>query len=135
TAQPDVTAPLYGTLIIGPAEAPMKFPVMLDQPEGKPEVIYLDLNRNGDFTDDPEVKLASRDTNDASGIQYHKNEAPVTLPLEFDGTPFPARVFLYRLDMNDERHKQYKHSIMYYADYGREDYITLAGEKYHAYLW
>ncbi len=52
--------PLYGRFRIGNAEqAP--YLVVVDEEDGEHSVLYIDANRNGDLTDDPEVAWSDRE--------------------------------------------------------------------------
>src|SRR6188508_2162272 len=48
-----LSLPRYGTLQLGPKEAPTKAAVLLDEPENGPARLWIDRNGNGDLTDDP----------------------------------------------------------------------------------
>src|SRR5262249_41000720 len=50
---PELTAPLYGVLSIGPRESPAPVIVAVDEPKGQPAKLYVDSNANGDLTDEP----------------------------------------------------------------------------------
>src|SRR5262245_14960960 len=57
---PELAAPLYGVLSIGPRESPTRVIVAVDQPEGQPTKLYVDSNANGDLTDDSAPQWTSR---------------------------------------------------------------------------
>ena len=56
----DLAAPLFGTLKLGPADAPQSFAVVLDEPDGKPSRLFVDANGNGDLTDDAAAVWSDR---------------------------------------------------------------------------
>src|SRR5207244_2414634 len=58
----DVTSGVYATLSLGPKEAPQKFVLLIDEPEGKPQRLWADSNGNGDLTDDGPTKWEHKST-------------------------------------------------------------------------
>ncbi len=65
----DLTAPLYGKLQFGPADAPTTFFVIVDEPEGKPSRLFVDANANGDLTDDPPTEWKGRPDKGTDGTE------------------------------------------------------------------
>src|ERR1700733_1472618 len=78
----DLAAPLYGKLQLGPAEAPVTFFVIVDEPEGKPSRLFVDAHANGDLTDDPptEWKGRSEKAGDGTELTTHIGGANLQMP-------------------------------------------------------
>jgi thiol-disulfide isomerase/thioredoxin len=127
-------APVYGELTIGPKEAPAKYIMIVDEPEGKPNRLYLDVNGNGDLTDDPAPKWTDHKISGRGGKEtvVHVGEATVKIP--FSSGAVEAQLGIYRFDKSDESRSALMDSIFYYRDYALKGEVTLAGKSYNAML-
>ena len=121
---PELVAPRFGVLLLGPRESPTRVIVIVDQPEGKPAGLYLDANANGDLTDDPAPERPASTTNRQSSKGSTMYRGAATIELMIGGKPVTAYVGLYRL----------KDDLLCYIDFGYEGEITLADAAYKAVL-
>src|SRR5580700_10572192 len=62
-----VTAPKFGELVFGPRENPRSFGILLDEPDGLPSHLYVDMNGDGDFTNDPPTVWTCRPYKESDG--------------------------------------------------------------------
>jgi hypothetical protein len=97
----DVTAPLYGELKIGPANAPATIVVLLDEPAGKPSRLFVDSNGNGDLTDDPAPKWDDKKVPGRGGTESTIRIGEASVKIPFAGGPVDAQLGVYRFDKND----------------------------------
>jgi peroxiredoxin len=131
---PDLAAPLFGVIALGPGESPTRVVVALDEPEGQPSRLLVDANANGDLTDDPAPVWTSRASKSQDGRTLTMFHGNASILLEFGGASLPARFDFYRFDRNDPARTALKESLFYYADYGYEGEITLGDTPYPALL-
>ncbi|MFM8470834.1 MAG: TlpA family protein disulfide reductase [Limisphaerales bacterium] len=130
----DLAAPLFGTLKLGPSDAPTTIAVVLDEPDDKPSRLFVDANANGDLTDDPAPVWSARAVNGKDGVAYRQcsGSAQVTIPLGKE--PAALTIAMYRFDKRDPARAAQKEYLFHYPDYAREGEITLAGKTYKALL-
>lgn len=130
----DLAAPLFGTLKLGPGDAPTAFAVVLDEPEGKPSRLFVDANANGDLTDDPVPVWNSRNFKGSDGKDYQQfsGSTKVTVPLGKEPATLTLRV--YRFDKRDPVRAPLKGFLFYYSDWAREGEMELGGKTYKALL-
>lgn len=131
-APADLKAPRYGQLEWGSRD--QKSPVLLivDEPAGSPARLFVDSNRNGDMTDDPQPQWTPREymgRNMAKHTQY--SGGAMIQP----ATNAPARrLGMYRFDPTDTGRAAFKDILFYYSDYIAEGEVTLGEKKYKAYI-
>jgi thiol-disulfide isomerase/thioredoxin len=131
---PELAAPLFGVLSLGPRESPIRVFVALDEPEGRPSALYVDSNANGDLTDDPATEWKSRTMKGPNGHELTQYSGGASVELKLGGKSVPAHLGMYRFDKNDTLRKALKSVLMYYADYAYEGQITLGDATYRAML-
>jgi WD40 repeat protein/peroxiredoxin len=131
---PELAAPLYGVIRLGPRESPTTVVVVLDEPEGKPSQLHIDANANGDLTDDPAPVWTPSTSKNQDGRALTMFMGKASIPLAIGGEPVPACFHFYRFDKNDPARKAFSKSLFYYADYGFEGEITLGDTRYKALL-
>jgi len=126
-----LTAPLYGVLKLGPAEAPTVFGVVLDEPTGQPPRLWVDANGNGDFTDDPPAVWESKPYAAQDGkptFEFMEYHGGATVQVAYGAEVLPLHLEMYRFDKKDPARAAFKNALFYYADYAREGNIIL-GDK------
>lgn len=123
-----LTAPMYGTLGIGPG-----YVFVLDEPTGKPARLFVDTNRNGDLTDDPATVWEGKETtkDDKTFTQYGGS---FKVDLGNADKPMVVAVKAYRFDKADPAREALKSMLLFYRDYAYEGSITIAGKAYTALL-
>jgi len=134
TVPADLTAPLYGKLQLGPAEAPTTFFVIVDEPEGKPSRLFVDANANGDLTDDPPTEWKGRPMKGTNGIKLTTYMGGANVEMAYGDEKLKLHVEMYRFDKNDASRAAFANSLFYYRDYGRAGDVSLGGKTYHAML-
>jgi thiol-disulfide isomerase/thioredoxin len=103
-----LVSPKYGTLELGENS----FGFILDEPEGKKAKLFIDSNRDGDYTNDPDTKWTGKTANK---LTMYEGETQVQLA---DGVLGAVR--MYRFDPTDQRREKLKNTLLYYADFGYE---------------
>jgi thiol-disulfide isomerase/thioredoxin len=131
---PELAAPLFGVIALGPRESPARVVVALDEPEGQPSRLYIDANANGDLTDDFAPVWTSSTSKSQDGRTLTMSRGNASIMLALGGESIPARFYFYRFDKNDPTRTAFKETLFYYADYGFEGEITLGDNRYKALL-
>jgi peroxiredoxin len=131
---PGVTNPSYGSFTIGPAEKPTHVDILLDIPPGKPSRLYVDVNGNGDFTDDPRPQWEAKPYTDSAGHRYTESIGSVTMRVQFGNTTLPMHLNLLRYDPSDPARAGMKGAVLYSPDYAREGQLQLGATAYHVML-
>jgi thiol-disulfide isomerase/thioredoxin len=134
TLPPDLAAPLYGKLQLGPAEHPTTFYVIVDEPEGKPSRLFVDGNANGDFTDDPPTEWKGRGDKGADGTELTMYLGGAELQVPYGAEKMKLHLGIYRFDKRDPQRASIASFLFYYRDYGRVGDLSLGGKTYHAVL-
>jgi thiol-disulfide isomerase/thioredoxin len=134
TLPPDLTAPLYGKLELGPAEAPTTFYVIVDEPEGKPSRLFVDANANGDFTDDPAPEWKGDPDKGPDGIDLTQHSGGADLQVPYGAEKLKAHLVIIRFDKHDARRVSLTNFLFYFRDYARAGDVSLGGKTYHAML-
>jgi peroxiredoxin len=130
----DLSAPLYGKLQLGPAEAPATFFVILDEPEGKPSRLFVDANANGDLTDDPPAEWQGRTGKAKDGMVLTNYTGGADLQMAYGVENLKLHLGLRRVDSHTVRAGMPTNILLYYRDYGRVGDVSLGGKTYHAML-
>jgi thiol-disulfide isomerase/thioredoxin len=91
----------------------------IDEPEDGPATFHVDTNGDGDLTNDPATRWASR----TSGSIIGSGEGLVDL-----GNGQRGRIRAYRLDSSGAGRSPYRNALMYYADFGTEYRFQLDGQ-------
>jgi peroxiredoxin len=140
-APPELVAPRYGILPVGPAVVepnalrPLpRYHVIIDEPPDADARLFVDANGNGDLTDDPPADWTTNPVAEPDGAVYRQFSGGATIELIHAGRPFPVRLGLYRFDPNDPRREHLKNILLFYRDYAREGSISLGRRTYHAML-
>jgi thiol-disulfide isomerase/thioredoxin len=127
-------APLYGELPF----AGKTYLIAIDEPANADATLYVDVNGNGDLTDDAPAIWKKEIRSSPTGQQLTMYQGEFMLP--FAGangsTPGSTSVKLnaYRFDKKDPQRPQFQTTLFYFGDYGYDGQITLNGTKYHAML-
>lgn len=129
-----LTAPLYGTLKLGPGNAPTSIIVVVDEPDGSPSRLFVDANANGDLTDDPAPKWSPRPVKGKDGAEYQQYSGVVKVTIPLGGETTELSLPVYRFDKRDPARATLKGFLFYYSDYGREGEVTLGEKTYHVLL-
>jgi len=111
-AAPPLSAPLYGAFTFGA----QSFGFILDEPDGKPSILYVDTNGNGDYTDDAKAQWTAGQNNMFRG----------TAKVKLHGVD--ASLGVYRFDKNDPQRAALKTTLLYYTDFGYEGMLNFGGK-------
>lgn len=124
----------FGELRLGPAEKPALFPVAVAGAESESPRIYVDGNRDGDFTNDPPIEwnVLPYGVSDQRKLSRHLGSADVQLPVGPETKS--ARLHLFMFDPADPSRPNAKHQLHFYRDYGFEGKVTLEQRTYAAFL-
>ena len=129
-----LTAPLFGEIKLGSADAPTHFYVVLDEPEGKPARLLVDANANGDLTDDPAAEWQGKASPSASGAKLMMYSGGVNLTVPYGSEKLELHLSMYRFDKHDPQRAALANTLLYYGDYARQGSLTLGGKTYTALL-
>lgn len=129
-----LATPLFGTLKLGPEDAPTAIAVVLDEPEGKPARLWVDANANGDLTDDPAPVWNARGVKGKDGADYQQFSGSAKLKVPLGKEPSELALAMYRFDKRDPARAAQKGFLFYYPDYAREGEVALGGKTYKALL-
>lgn len=89
---PLLVSPLYGQIVIGPAESRMSVAVVLDEPQGSPANLYIDANGDGDLTNDPIATWESRAYLAQDGTEFQMWAGGAFVQIDYGRFPeLPAR--------------------------------------------
>ena len=130
----DLSAPLYGKLLLGPAEAPTPFFVILDEPAGKPSRLFVDANANGDLTDDPPLEWNLQHSKGINGTVYNNYAGGADFQMSYGAEKLTLHLGLRRNDRRSVPAGTTTNTLWYYRDYGRVGDVPLGGKTYHAML-
>jgi thiol-disulfide isomerase/thioredoxin len=126
-----ITKPVFGELTFGAAESPHKLIVLLDEPDGGPQHLWVDGNSNGDLTDDPPATWSPRKTA-SRGRESTTYNGAATLQWDAGRERRPAQISLYRLD--PATRPDAKQTLLYFRQYGYAGEVALAGKSHKAML-
>lgn len=124
----------YGLLAFGPAEAPRKFLVAIEETAGAAARCWVDGNANGDLTDDPAVEWKNRDYQSQDGRARAMYSGGARVTVSQAGESLPVRISLYRFDPADPDRAALKSVLLYYGDYVRRGTVDLGGRPVPALL-
>ena len=130
----DLTAPLYGEIKIGPREKPVSHLVLLDEPEGKPSRLFVDINANGDLTDDAAPNWAAKKMPGRNGTETTIRMGDASMKIGFASGDVDAKLVLYRFDKSDTARAALMDSMFYYRDYALKGEVKLNGKSHRAML-
>jgi peroxiredoxin len=131
---PELAAPMFGVIALGPPDSRTRVFVALDEPEEQPSRLYVDANANGDLTDDPTLVWTSRDLKTRDGRTLTMFEGHASIMLTLGGASIPARFRFNRLRQHDASPTPARAVLLCYADYGYEGEITLGETRYQSVL-
>lgn len=131
---PELSAPLYGVLKLGPVESPSSFLLAVDEPEAGPARLYVDTNGNGDLTDDPAVTWSKRAYKVAGGQELSQHSGSLQVELPDGASKVVVSLGAYRFDKNDPQRAALRDVLLYYTDFGREGEIRLGEKTYKVML-
>ena len=133
-APANLTAPLYGTLKFGPGDSAREILFLLDEPDDNDSRLYVDVNANGDLTDDAAPAWEVKTLPAREGKQTKQGSGSVLVPLGSDASAPLVNLGLYRFDKNDPARAALKDTLFFYSDYATEGSFELGGTKYKAVL-
>ncbi|XZE21569.1 TlpA family protein disulfide reductase [Pirellulaceae bacterium SH449] len=114
--------PKFGMLKIGGSE----WAFVLDEPEEGDARFFVDSDRDGDLTNDPDTTWQAQKVGE---FQQFSGSCKIELPSGDVGT-----VNMYRFDPKDPRRKPLANTLMYYADFGYEYKFKLDGKDFSTFL-
>ncbi len=123
-----LSAPRYGEFTFGPKEHRRSFLVVVDEPEGKQAQLWVDLNGNGDLTDDPVPQWPLKKYPQPDGTIIDNYSGQIMLPFESSGQSLKACLRMYR------NFAGVQYPLWYYRDYACTGHITLNGKRFNAAL-
>ena len=129
----NLSAPLFGVLSIGPKESPLKIGLGVDEPEGKPARLFVDVNANGDLRDDPAAAWTSRSRKEEDGKESAWYDGGADVLINYGKDKASLHLAMYRIDNRDPARGDWPF-LFYYSDYAREGEVTLGGQKFHVLL-
>ncbi|MCA9106088.1 MAG: TlpA disulfide reductase family protein [Pirellulaceae bacterium] len=118
----DLEAPMYGTFTLGE----QSWPFILDQRAEESHVLYVDSNKDGDFTNDPAAEWTKQPE---GATTIYQGSATVNLGAEQQGA-----IRLYRFNPEDPRRAALANTLLFYTDYGYEVTLTLDGEEFTTFV-
>ncbi|MEX2140130.1 MAG: hypothetical protein WD894_12770 [Pirellulales bacterium] len=118
---PNLLAPRYGKLKLGPRESPNRYYIVLDRPPGLEPRLFVDANGNGDLTDDPPAEWRRS----LAGRTYLGG---ATLAVFYGVEMLPLHVNMYYCVDGNEG------ALCYFRDYARVGKVTLSEKIYDAVL-
>ena len=95
---------------------------ILDEPEDGKAALYIDANRDGDLTNDPQVDWTMRKQGEFS---TYNGSAKIELSKDQAGA-----LEMYRFDPKDPSRAQLKDALMYYIDFGTEYQMEIDGKEF-----
>jgi thiol-disulfide isomerase/thioredoxin len=128
-----LTAPRYGVLPLAGALG-TAFHVVLDEAEGKPAMLLVDSNGNGDLTDDAPVEWSGKPQPGRSGKAYTMYSGTAAVQIGTSASPFSAGLGMYRFDPSDPGRAALKDVILYYRDYAATGEVSVSGRSMKAML-
>jgi thiol-disulfide isomerase/thioredoxin len=126
----EFAAPLYGAIKFGEKS----YLIVVDEPDGKDATLHVDLNGNGDLTDDEAATWMKKETPQPGGKMGFIYMGHFSLPLGTGEKAAKVTLNAYRFDKDDPQRGALKTTFLYYSDYAYDGNITLGGTKYHAML-
>jgi len=136
---PDLTAPQFAKLRIGPAETRTTFVAILDTPSDKPPRLFVDANHNGDFTDDPPCEWEAQQTTvqTRDGLrEVTSYRGGTTLKVPYGAETLALHVQLeFHPDANDRAVGHGDDRLIYFQDFARAGKVTLDGKKDDAFFY
>ncbi|MBL8889208.1 MAG: TlpA family protein disulfide reductase [Planctomycetaceae bacterium] len=99
-----------------------KWSYILDEPEGEDAKLFVDANRDGDFTNDAEVQWTG---NKQGEFTMYRGGFDIDMPGRGQ-----ARVEAYRFDPTDPRRAATKDLLLYYGDFGFKYTLDLDGKPF-----
>jgi thiol-disulfide isomerase/thioredoxin len=110
--------PKYGYITIGD----QKWAFILDEPEGADGSLYIDVNADGDLTNDPRPEWMAVPVGD---YKQYRGTGKVQLDANRTGA-----IGLYRFDPKDARRAVLANTLMFYTDFGTELSFQLDGKPF-----
>lgn len=124
TREPEYrAAPRYATVPLGNG-SDNQFVLAFDEPEGQDARIYLDLNHNGDLTDDGDGAWPTKKEQDDAAPQY---QGTWVFQVSYDNGDQPPSRGEYGLNFYRSPDRE---MIFYYRASARVGKITLSGKQY-----
>jgi thiol-disulfide isomerase/thioredoxin len=117
-APEDLKNPKYGQVEFGGE----KWSYILDEPEGEDAKLYVDANRDADFTNDAAVEWTG---NKQGEFTMYRGGFDIDMPGKGS-----ARVEAYRFDPTDPRRAATKDLLLYYGDFGYKYTLDLDGKSF-----
>jgi thiol-disulfide isomerase/thioredoxin len=130
----DLGDPTFGVFEFGSFDlGDRRIFVLLDEPQDRPARLFVDVNRNGDFTDDPpaEWRVETKPTGDDRTYTVFAGSARI--PLGSEAGP-SVRIGFSSLTRETRTEYDREPSLDRYRDYARAGTIDLDGESYEVML-
>lgn len=126
-----ISNPLYGEIPFGPAEARQKVLLVIDQPAGGPQRLWVDTNGNGDLNDDPPAVWEAR-TRTLNGKESTSYSGRAKLSLERKNGRSEVQIQIYRFD--PAQRSDAATMLLYYRDWGYAGKAVIGEKTYPAML-
>lgn len=121
-------SPTFGTLQFGPNDNPKTVIVGVQEAEERLPDIRVDVNGNGDLTDDPLLPPSRSRFVRRDGVTLTEYTVMPTIPIQYEGVISLLTVNIRWLDKQDVRRTDGSTPILYYANYFTKGQLKL-GEK------
>ena len=129
--------PQFGVLRFGPQGQETSYFLLLDEQKDKPARLWIDVNRNGDFTDDPPIEWKAKPYKggtDEKPVDFSMHEGGTWIQVPSLGKGVKVRLEMYRFDPADPDRARLSGALLYYLDYALKGKVTLGGQTYDAQL-
>ena len=110
--------PKYGYITIGD----QKWAFILDEPADADGSLYIDVNADGDLTNDPRPEWMAVQVGE---LKQYRGDGKVQLDANRTGA-----IGLYRFDPKDTRRAALANTLMFYTDFGTELSFQLDGKSF-----
>lgn len=129
-----IASPLFGTIEMGPAEAPTRVFLVVDETAERSSRLLVDVNANGDLTDDPPATWQAHTYQGKDGQSYVTYRGKALVQVRYDMEVLALGLNFERVDRNDPARAFARNYLLYSADYAREGEIALGDHTFQVLL-
>lgn len=129
-----LAAPLYGEIKLGPSESKKGFLVIVDAPDGKAPMIYIDRNGDRDFSNDPAVTWKAFPYKGPKQEDYVRYSGSGQLIAPFGDDLASLAIQFYKFDPKDSARAALKDVLLYYSDWAMQGDVKIGTKTYKAML-
>ena len=134
TKIPDgVEQPRFAEAKFGPADSPTIVTFLLSQTASDAAKLWIDVNSNGDLTDDPAVGWTlSKQTSGSQTLYQWRGR--IQFDVSYGDETRKLSLSMYRFDPNDPRRQRLNDVILFYRDFGYSGTVTIGEKEFPAAL-